>query len=516
MDCGNRNPPPRKTTPDHAAIHIAAAYEGRAVVYTKNEWQKALASRKQHALQQARERDQWSGKLHKAREDNYLAELGRLKQQIAEIESERDVARRQVQLLESSLAKETSRKKPSHTLLAMAQITRPSIRTITFMAVFVMLSVLVSVTTFHDAQSMVNAAQQSTTADALAGQLKVSENGAVAGPDNKTDKKKKAPPPKTKKGKTRFAVNHQAEHRQWGPPLLLTNTQAVKSSYAFDPLVKELQRNLLILGFDIGEADGFKGARTRQALHEFQSLYLAGAELKKAPVPGELATILKNYAAMAQADASKFNVDRGVVAAIRLSSVRTGVEFSYLMELAAVESNFDPVSKAPTSSATGLFQFTDETWLNTLKSHGHKYGLADYVSQIEFYVDRRGYQRPMVRDASLYQHLMDLRMNPRVSAMMVADTIKDNLQTLTFSFNRTPVKTDLYLTHFLGTEGAVSFLKTLDENPDAFAVELFPVAAQSNQNIFHPKTCKPRTVNEVYELFGRKFNTSRYNEWASN
>ena len=116
----------------------------------------------------------------------------------------------------------------------------------------------------------------------------------------------------------------------------------------------------------------------------------------------------------------------------------------------------------------------------------------------------------MVGNKALYQHLLDLRNNPRVSAMMAAETVRDNLRRLTFSFDRKPERTDLYLTHFLGQDGAISFLKALEENPDAFGVELFPAAAKSNQNIFHPKVCEPRTVNEIYQLFGRKFNTSRY------
>lgn len=489
-------------------------------MYTKNEWQKALAHKKQRALQQAEHDDRWSGKLQKAPEDKFLAELGRLKQQMTEIALERDAARRQVVLLEASLAESNTKNKNMDTSVAIDQIARPSIRTVMFAAVFLLLCALVSVTTFRDAQSMVNAGRQTSLTPTMAGQFNVSEAGPGAAADDKQDKedgeKKKAPPPKTGKAKTRFASGIRSKHRQWGPALLLTDTQADTRRYAFNSMVQDMQRNLLVLGFDIGEADGFNGDRTKQALHEFKSLYLAGAGLKETPGPAELAVILENYAALAEADASNFNIDRGVVAAIRLTSVRTGVDFSYLMELAAAESNFNPVSRAGTSSAMGLYQFTHDTWLNTLRSHGSKYGMEDYVSQIEFYVDRRGYQRPMVRDGSVHQHLLDLRMNPRISAMMAAESIKDNLQRLTFSFDRNPVKTDLYLTHFLGTEGAISFLKALNETPDAFAVELFPRAAQSNKDIFHPKTCEPRTVNEVYELFDRKFNTSRYDDWAAN
>ena len=339
----------------------------------------------------------------------------------------------------------------------------------------------------------------------------VAQTPAADGDNSKEQK----PSPETRKRKTRFVRSEPSSHRQWGPLLLLPASQVVRSRHSFDPLVQEQQNDLLTLGFDIGEADGLKGVRTEQALHEFKSLYLSGGGLQWAPSSAELATIIGSYARLARDDASRFKVDRGVVAAIRLSSVRTGVDFSYLMELAAAESNFDPVSKARGSSAAGLYQFTHDTWLNTIKAHGEKYGLGDYSSQIEFYVTRGGYQRPMVRNEAVYQHLLDLRMNPRVSAMMAAETVKENMRQLTFSFDREPARTDLYLTHFLGREGAISFLKALHESPDALAKELFPAAAKSNRNIFHPTVCAPRTVDEVYEFFSQKFDTSHF-EWGTN
>jgi peptidoglycan hydrolase-like protein with peptidoglycan-binding domain len=487
----------------------------------KHEPQKALARRTQFALQRASDCCPGSSASHKEREDKHAAELSSLEAQIADIASERAAANRQVELLEISLATADSRLQAAEQQVRAAQsiLQTPATagrfcwslnRTLSTAAVFLLLGVLASATTFRNAQSTVQGPPQSIVhADAVAEDVNATDGGAVAAADSDSGKQKK-PPPQTRKRKTRFAKAEPAVHRQWGPPLYLQDTLAAKTRHLFDPLVKAQQEGLLTLGFDLGEADGFKGARTEQAFAEFQFLYLSGADLEQAPDPGELATIIKNYANLARDDASRFKIDRGVVAAIRLSSVRTGVDFSYLMELAAAESNFDPVGKAKGSSATGLYQFTRDTWLNTIKVHGDKYGLGDYASQIEFYVNRSGYQRPMVRDSAVYQHLLDLRRNPRVSAMMAAETVRDNLQRLTFSFDREPARTDLYLTHFLGHTGAISFLKALDENPDAFAGELFPAAARSNKNIFHPKVCQPRTVNEVYELFGRKFNTSRY------
>jgi hypothetical protein len=181
------------------------------------------------------------------------------------------------------------------------------------------------------------------------------------------------------------------------------------------------------------------------------------------------------------------------------------------MKLAATESNFQPTSEAATSSATGLYQFTHDTWLNVLKTHGASYGLvADYAENIEYYVTRSGYRRPFVRDTSTYQHLLALRKNPRIAAMMAAEMVLDNQQKLVHTLERQPTETDLYLTHFLGTDDAITFLESLEQSPDVHAVELFPEAASSNREIFHPDTCAPRTVDEVYALFGEKLSNRRY------
>jgi hypothetical protein len=279
--------------------------------------------------------------------------------------------------------------------------------------------------------------------------------------------------------------------------------------FGFDPIVKAQQQSLLTLGFDIGEADGFKGPRTQQAIAEFSALYLPDSisQLQDA----DLAVIMESYADLARRDAARFGIDHGIVASIRLSSVRTGVDFPYLMTLAATESDFEPESKAATSSATGLYQFTRNTWLKTLKKYGARYGLVgDYAAQIEFNDTRNGYQRPFVRDSALLQHLLALRKNPRISAIMAAETVRDNEQKLVHMFEREPTETDLYLTHFLGADDAITFLQSLEQSPGTHAVALFPRAASSNRRIFHPESCEPRTVDEVYALFDEKLSSRRY------
>ncbi len=415
--------------------------------------------------------------------------LDRLKQRLAEVEAERERIHHEVEVLRISWRKAASKSLWSRasnsavSVLAVAALLFPSV--------------------FHNAQSNVQFDDQlgisvTSAADTM--------QSVQAEQTPNSDKKSS---PRTGKKRTRYAQGNTVSQQQWGPLLVMTEPETGKHYYGFDPIVQAQQEHLLILGFDVGEADGFKGPRTRQAIAEFRALYLpdSGQQLQDA----DLAVIMETYAELARSDADRYGIDPGVVAAIRLSSVRTGVDFSYLMTLAATESDFKPASKAATSSATGLYQFTRDTWLNTLKRHGAKYGLvADYAAQIEYYQTRSGYQRPFVREPTLYQHLLELRKNPRLSAMMAAETVHDNAQKLTHTFDREPTDIDLYLTHFLGADGAITFIQSLEKHPGTHAVELFPQAASSNRGIFHPQDCEPRTVDEVYAYFGEKLSARRY------
>ena len=513
------------------------------------ELQKALAKQKQHALQYARERDQWSCRLEQQRNEEHSFELGELRKQLAAAEAkldaeqrasltltlQRDEALQQVEELKSSLATARSRLEQADQQSSVVKhyvrpvnaaggpataaggpVTHNVLNQVAIYVggAFLTIAALFTSLAFQDAQSNV-VAQREPGAVAVSAlestQLSVSKTTDKQKKES-TDKKK--PPPTSDKGKTRVAGTKTLEHRQWGPALLVADPGVARSAAKFDPLVQKKQKHLLTLGFDIGKADGLKGLRTRQALAEFESLYLPGSTIQL--TDDQLSAVLGSYANMVRNDADRFGMDRGVLAAIRLSSVRTGVDFSYLMKLAATESNFEPEIKATGSSATGLYQFTRDTWLNTIKKHGASYALNDYAEAIEFYVTRGGYQRPMVKDKALYKHLLELRKNPRLSAMMVAETVRDNQRRLSYSLDREPTQTDLYLTHFLGTDGAIAFLKALEETPDIHAGKMFPAAARSNQDIFHAKPSDPRTVDEVYELFGNKFSTSRYDDLALN
>src|SRR5579862_593016 len=109
---------------------------------------------------------------------------------------------------------------------------------------------------------------------------------------------------------------------------------------------------------------------------------------------------------------------RGVIeAAIQRASSATGVDFGFLMGAAKRESGFNPNAKAPTSSAAGLFQFVDQTWLSTLKQHGAKYGYARYAELIQQGSDGRYH----VPGDEARATVMNLRLDPHAAALMAGE-----------------------------------------------------------------------------------------------
>ncbi len=273
-------------------------------------------------------------------------------------------------------------------------------------------------------------------------------------------------------------------------------------------LLERQRADLALLGFEATED-------IDATLAQFRDLYLPAARGKPVASADEVDAVLDRYADLARKDRAKYRLDSDVLAAIRLASKRTGVEFSYLMELAATESSFNPQAKASTSTAVGLYQFKEDTWLDTIKVYGHKYGLNAIRQRIVNTVDSNGLSQPTISDADQLAAALDLRLQPRLSALLAAEHVRRNQRQLSSTLDRKPERTDLYLTHFFGASGAISFLKALAEDPQKIARDIFPGPAKRNRTIFQNKASKPRTVAEIYKLFARKFNTDRFRDGES-
>jgi hypothetical protein len=201
---------------------------------------------------------------------------------------------------------------------------------------------------------------------------------------------------------------------------------------------------------------------------------------------------------------SQTSTMRRVTAAIANASARTGVSFDYLMDQARIESGMRPDARATTSSATGLYQFTKQTWLGTVQQHGAAHGLqwaADAVS-------RRDNGTFNVADTGMRAAILDLRNNPEAAAAMAAEFAADNKAYLQERIGTEPEPVDLYLAHFLGARGAGKFLDAYKANAGQAAAPLFPEAAQANRPIFYRDNGAARSLSEIRQNFAAKLGNS--------
>jgi hypothetical protein len=114
-----------------------------------------------------------------------------------------------------------------------------------------------------------------------------------------------------------------------------------------------------------------------------------------------------------------------VTAAIRSASRTTGMTFDYLLNTAIRESSLDPAARAKTSSARGLYQFIESTWLAMVKEEGPKFGLGQFAAAIE----RRADGQYSVKDPRARAQILKLREDrrPRLFRMRRARTNRSSI-----------------------------------------------------------------------------------------
>ena len=204
-------------------------------------------------------------------------------------------------------------------------------------------------------------------------------------------------------------------------------------------------------------------------------------------------------------DSVSSNLAPQITGAIRQASQSTGISFQYLLTTAKIESGFNPSAQASTSTAKGLYQFIDQTWLGTVKQEGASLGYGKYADAITKSSDGRY----SVEDPTARAAIMKLRADPEASAMMAGAFSRANAFQLTGSIGRRPTEGELYIAHFLGPAGAGKMINAADSQPNANAARLFPAAAAANRSIFYDHSGSARSVGEVYAKLTGKFDNAR-------
>lgn len=167
----------------------------------------------------------------------------------------------------------------------------------------------------------------------------------------------------------------------------------------------------------------------------------------------------------------------------------SGLDPEYFMIMFGKESSFRTDAKNAKSSATGLGQFIDSTWLKTIKTHAKTLGISDQIAGMS------------------NSELLELRKNGKVNAAVSGIFTLENAASFRKSMGREPSNEELYLMHFMGTGGGIKFVRNLRHNPEGVAEASSQVLA-ANRTIYFDKGGNRRTNNQVYQVLTRRFGSA--------
>src|SRR5215831_9619984 len=194
-----------------------------------------------------------------------------------------------------------------------------------------------------------------------------------------------------------------------------------------------------------------------------------------------------------------------VTGAIRRAAASTGANFDYLLATAKVESNLDPNLTVSTSTATGLFQFIDQTWLGVMKTAGRAFGFERYADAIT----QTSSGRYVVEDPTLREEMMKLRKDPAANAVMGGVITQQNAAVLGNRIGRKPTEGELYVAHFFGPYAAARVIELAGSSPSAEAATLFPDAARANRSVFYDRQGNARSIAGVRDELVRRYQAAK-------
>lgn len=143
----------------------------------------------------------------------------------------------------------------------------------------------------------------------------------------------------------------------------------------------------------------------------------------------------------------------------------------------------------PASSATGVMQFTNGTFLDVMRTPG--------------VAARIGVDITNMSEAQI----LELRKDPYVATMAGAALAEQNKRSLQQVLGRPVNDAELYMAHFLGAGGATALISAFQGQPEQSAAALLPEAAKDHRSIFY-QNGRALTVREVYGNITTQFSTA--------
>lgn len=153
--------------------------------------------------------------------------------------------------------------------------------------------------------------------------------------------------------------------------------------------------------------------------------------------------------------------------------------------------NAQPLNRdgTPMSSATGPYQFTDGTWLRSVKKYGADLGLTNAANSI----DAKG----NVSDPAVKAQILALRSNPDAAKAIFQRFSDDNAATLKTQLKSDPTQDQVYAAHVVGSLTASRLIKAAQGGDPTGVTIVGQTAAANNPSYFYDKQGNPLPASQV-------------------
>ncbi|MCK5374723.1 MAG: hypothetical protein KAJ40_05520 [Alphaproteobacteria bacterium] len=184
----------------------------------------------------------------------------------------------------------------------------------------------------------------------------------------------------------------------------------------------------------------------------------------------------------------------------------TGVSFELLVIKAMIESNLGENIVAQNSTARGLFQYIESTWLSLIKSYGGKIGYASYADALKYDLIAKRYVIVSERNNFSRHDILNLRYDTRITTLIKAYQILDEQAAIEkCTKGQVPTITDHYIVHMMGLPLAELFFKLKNSNSTIIPARLkngmFNNAIAQNPSFFFDKRGNALNAPQIYNRF---------------